>query len=69
MRIEGFSNAKHADAGFRAATQDAVDQYNEQRRQEGAEPHSEPVRLRVTEMYVNVQNPIHGYIVVLETNP
>jgi hypothetical protein len=66
MTFEGFSDEKDSDAGFRAATRDAVNKYNTHRAKEGAAAHDEPVRLRVADMYVNVQNPIHGWIVVLE---
>jgi hypothetical protein len=66
MTFEGFSDAKGADAGFREATRDAVKKYNAQRASAGARAHDEPVRLRVADMYVSVQNPIHGWIVVLE---
>jgi hypothetical protein len=63
-KYEGFSNAmEDPDAGFRAATKDAVEKY---KAKEGAPAPGEPVRLRVAGMYVNVQNPIHGYIVELE---
>ncbi len=48
---------------FRAATKAAVDEY---KAKEGAPAPGAPVRLRVAEMYVDVQNPIHGYIVELE---
>jgi hypothetical protein len=66
-RIEGVSNlADDPDAGFRAAAKDAVEKY---KAKHGAPAPGKPVRLKVTEMYVNVQNPIHGYIVVLEGNP
>jgi hypothetical protein len=51
------------DAGFRAATKAAVEEY---KAKEGAPSPGSPVRLRVAEMYVDVQNPIHGYIVELE---
>jgi 8-oxo-dGTP pyrophosphatase MutT (NUDIX family) len=46
--------------GFRAATEAAVREYEE----ENGIP-EEPVKLRVVEMYVTVHNPIHDYRVVL----
>jgi hypothetical protein len=62
-QYEGISHAQSdPDAGFRAATRDAVERY----KAEQPEERTEPVRLRVAEMYVSVQNPIHDYIVVLE---
>jgi hypothetical protein len=65
-RFRGVSNAtEDPDAGFRAATKVAVEKYKEER---GSPEPGSPVRLRVAEMYVNVQNPIHGYIVDLETD-
>ena len=65
--IEGVSKcADDPDAGFRAATKDAVEKYKETH---GTPEPGSPVRLRVAEMYVRVQNPIHDYIVVLETQP
>jgi hypothetical protein len=65
-RYEGISHAqKDRDAGFRAATKAAVDKY----KAEHPEKRSAPVRLRVTDMYVSVRNPIHDYIVVLEPAP
>jgi hypothetical protein len=63
-KYEGFSNAKDADAGFRAATNDAFRKYKADK-----DAPTPPRRLRVTEMYVEVENPIHGYIVVLEPQP
>ena len=66
MTFEGFSNAESPDAGFREATRDAVKQYNAHRATAKAPAHDAPVRLRVADMYVSVQNPIHGWIVVLE---
>jgi hypothetical protein len=63
-QFEGVSNAmEDPDAGFRAATKAAVEKYKAER---GAPDPGSPVRLKVLEMYVDVQNPIHGYIVVLE---
>ena len=53
------------EAGFRAATKAAVDNY---KAEHGAPEPGKPVRLRVAEMYVEVQNPIHDYIVVLDTD-
>jgi hypothetical protein len=65
-RFEGSSETKNnPEAGFRAATQDAVEKFKAQR---GGSEHDEPVRLRVAEMYVRVRNPVHDYIVVLETD-
>jgi hypothetical protein len=64
-RYKGVSDAATGDsaAGFRAAAQAAVEDYKQK---EGAPAPGSPVRLRVAEMYVEVQNPIHGYIVELE---
>jgi hypothetical protein len=60
---EGYSNAtEDNDAGFRAAARDAVEKYKADK---GAPQPGAPVRLKVTDMYVDVQNPIHGFIVVL----
>jgi hypothetical protein len=60
-RYTGRSDAmKDPDAGFRRAAQDAVDKYKDDQGE------GKPVRLRVAGMYVEVQNPIHGYIVELE---
>lgn len=65
-RFEGSSETKNnPDAGFRAATQDAVEKFKAQR---GAPKSDAPVRLRVADMYVRVRNPVHDYIVVLETD-
>jgi hypothetical protein len=64
-RFQGVSNAAEQDAGFRAATKNAVDKYKEEH---GAPEPGSPVRLRVADMYVEVRNPIHGYIVDLETD-
>jgi hypothetical protein len=50
-----------SDDGFKAATQAAVDDYEERH----GGPPAEPVRLKVLEMYVTVHNPIHDYRVVL----
>jgi hypothetical protein len=60
---EGVSSASEEGAGFRAATAAAVETYKQAN---GAPQAGTPVRLRVAEMYVNVQNPIHEFIVVLE---
>jgi hypothetical protein len=62
---QGVSDATSGDpdAGFRAAARAAVEEY---KAKEGAPAPGSPVRLRVAEMYVDVQNPIHGYIVELE---
>jgi hypothetical protein len=66
MEFEGKSNAlDDSEAGFRAATRAAVEEFKAQH----GEKREEPVRLRVKEMYVEVQNPIHDYIVVLEQAP
>jgi hypothetical protein len=54
------------DAGFRAATRKAVDEY---KAREGTPEPGKPVELRVADMYVKVQNPIHEFIVDLETPP
>jgi hypothetical protein len=64
-QVEGVSSAESPEAGFRAATQDAVDKF---KAEHGAPEAGKPVRLRVAEMYVTVQNPIHDYIVVLDTD-
>jgi hypothetical protein len=65
-KYEGRSDAAaDPDAGFRAAAKNAVDNY----RKENPPQPGAPERLSVREMYVEVQNPIHGYIVVLETTP
>jgi hypothetical protein len=57
---KGVVKASDDGAGFRRATELAVDEYK-------ADPETadEPVRLKVVNMYVQVQNPIHEYIVVL----
>jgi hypothetical protein len=57
---EGNVLASDDGAGFRRATEVAVDKYRED-----PETPAEPVRLKVLNMYVEVQNPIHQYIVVL----
>jgi hypothetical protein len=62
-RYRGVSRAENQDAGFRQATQDAVEQY---KAKAGPPKPGEPVRLRVAEMYVEVHNPIHEFIVDLE---
>jgi hypothetical protein len=65
-QFEGVSQASHdPDAGFRAATRDAVEKY---KAEHGAPKAGKPVRLKVVDMYVKVQNPIHDYIVVLGTD-
>jgi hypothetical protein len=62
-KYEGRSDATaDPDAGFRAAAKDAVEKYKQDNQ-------PRPARLSVREMYVEVENPIHGYIVVLETTP
>lgn len=63
-RYRGVSNVDgNPDAGFRAAANAAVDDYKAKK---GTPTPGSPVRLRVAEMYVEVTNPIHGYIVELE---
>lgn len=62
----GVSPANETNAGFRAATGKAVDDYKAKR---GLPKAGKPVQLRVADMYVTVQNPIHEYIVVLEPRP
>lgn len=63
-RYEGVSLADgDKDAGFRAATRKAVDDYKDK---EGAPEPGKPVELSVAEMYVRVQNPIHEFVVVLQ---
>jgi hypothetical protein len=63
-RYQGVSNADaDPEAGFRAAAKAAVDDYHAKH---GPPAPGAPVRLRVAAMYVDVQNPIHGYIVELE---
>ena len=64
-QFEGISRAADQEAGFRAATQAAVERFKEEH---GTPEPGQPVRLRVAEMYVTVQNPIHDYIVVLDTD-
>ena len=60
-RYRGVSRAADQDAGFRQATHAAVEDYKAK-----AGAPSEPVRLRVADMYVEVHNPIHEFIVDLE---
>lgn len=62
-RYRGVSHADDDDAGFRKATHNAVEEY---KTKAGAPEPGEPVRLRVAEMYVEVHNPIHEFIVDLE---
>ena len=62
-RYRGVSRAEDQDAGFRMATHNAVEEY---KAKAGAPKPGQPVRLRVAEMYVEVQNPIHEFIVDLE---
>jgi hypothetical protein len=63
-KYQGVSNAESdPEAGFRAAAKAAVEDY---KAKAGPPARGEPVRLRVAAMYVDVQNPIHGYIVELE---
>jgi hypothetical protein len=61
-RYEGISDAKDPEAGFRAAAKDAVEKF----KADAGEKREAPVRLRVVDMYVSVQNPIHDYRVVLQ---
>ena len=69
-KYEGFSDAQDPEAGFRQATQAAVEKFNADRAAgQGAGAAGGPVRLKVKGMYVEVRNPLHGYIVVLEGNP
>jgi hypothetical protein len=63
-RYRGVSRADDDDAGFRKATHEAVEAYKQQ---VGKPQPGKPVRLRVAEMYVEVHNPIHEFIVDLET--
>jgi hypothetical protein len=65
-KYKGVSRATDKDAGFRAAAYKAVDDYKDKN---GTPKVGKPVELRVAEMYVMVQNPIHEFIVVLEQNP
>jgi hypothetical protein len=55
---EGRANAQDPDGGFRKAAADAVEKYK-------ADNGALPTQLKVAEMYVEVRNPIHQYIVVL----
>jgi hypothetical protein len=55
---EGRANASDPDGGFRKAAVAAVENYK-------ADNGALPTQLKVTEMYVEVRNPIHQYIVVL----
>lgn len=64
-RYKGVSQATNPDAGFKAATQAAVDEY---KKAQGTPAAGKPVRLRVAKMYVEVRNPIHEFIVVLGTD-
>jgi hypothetical protein len=64
-QFEGISRAADQEAGFRAATQAAVERFKEDH---GPPEPGQPVRLRVADMYVTVHNPIHDYIVVLDTD-
>ena len=48
--------------GFAAAAKDAVEKYEEEH---GPPPPDELVTLRVVEMYVTVENPLHDYRVLL----
>jgi hypothetical protein len=47
---------------FKEAAKDAVANYEADR---GVPPPGEPVTLKVVEMYVTVENPLHDYKVVL----
>lgn len=62
-RYRGVSRAEDQDAGFRQATHNAVEEY---KAKAGAPDPDQPVRLRVADMYVEVHNPIHEFIVDLE---
>jgi hypothetical protein len=62
-RYRGVSQAGDDDAGFRKATHNAVEKY---KAKAGAPKPGEPVRLRVADMWVEVHNPIHEFIVDLE---
>jgi hypothetical protein len=63
-RYRGVSDAtQDTEAGFRKAAEDAVEKY---KAEVGAPQPGSPIRLRVAGMYVDVQNPIHGFIVDLE---
>jgi hypothetical protein len=65
-RYRGVSIAagdEDKEAGFRAATRNAVDDY---KAKNGTPEPGKPVELRVAEMYVTVKNPIHEFIIVLE---
>jgi hypothetical protein len=64
-KYEGVSRASSSDAGFKAATQAAVEEY---KKAQGTPAPGKPVRLRVAKMYVRVENPIHEFIVVLGTD-
>ena len=65
-RYRGVSRAADQDAGFRQATHAAVEDYKGKK---GKPKEGEPVRLRVADMYVEVHNPIHEFIVDLEVEP
>jgi len=65
-RYRGVSRAADDDAGFRKATHEAVEDY---KAKVGKPKPGEPIRLRVADMYVEVQNPIHEFIVDLEVEP
>jgi hypothetical protein len=65
-RYRGVSRAADDDAGFRKATHEAVEEY---KAKVGTPKPGEPIRLRVADMYVEVQNPIHEFIVDLEVEP
>lgn len=61
----GISSTDETDeAGFRDAARKAVEEYKSKN---GAPKPGEPVQLRVKEMYVSVRNPIHEFIIVLDT--
>jgi hypothetical protein len=65
----GSSNTRDFSAGFRRATEAAVEEYKKSSEYQTwlAGSPDGPKRLKVAEMYVEVRNPIHDYIVVLET--
>lgn len=56
-RWEGVS-----EESFKEAAKEAVEHYERDR---GVPPPGEPVTLKVIEMYVTVENPLHDYRVVL----
>jgi hypothetical protein len=60
MRENGDTYLGIHEDGFKAATQDAVEKYEE----EHGVP-DEPMTFRIVEMTVTVHNPIHDYRVVI----